>query len=261
MAWLSCPLLYLSLAMSAEKPLEPAALEWELDQRSRAEWAEALGRLPEVTAPALDKPPLVRVHGAVKQHSALMALNLPIRLDVMGPLGDYAFAFNRQADALVRGDVGHAVADGMRSGAVRIRGAAGQAAGVAMAGGTLAIYGNAGDRCGAGMCGGEIFVRGNVGDQAAVGAIGGTIVIGGNAGRGLGDAMNNATIFIRGSAASLGQDVAEAPLRERERLRLGLLLINASIRGDAKEFRRIIPQAVLDEERSRPRGEVNPSWR
>lgn len=247
--------------MSSKKPLEPAAFEWNLDQRPRANWNEVFAGLSIPAAGTLDKPPLVRIHCKGKPHSALMGLDLPIRVDTMGPLGDYAFAFNRQADVLVHGEVGNAVADGMRSGAVRVRGTAEQGAGVAMTGGTLAIYGNAGDRCGAGMCGGEIFVRGNVGEQAAVGAIGGTIVIGGDAGHGLGDAMSNATIFIRGSAVSLGTDVAEAPLRERERLRLGLLLINASIRGDAKEFRRIVPQALLDEERSRHRGEVNPSWR
>ena len=41
---------------------------------------------------------------------------------------------------------------------------------------------------------------------------------------------------------------------------LGLLLINASIRGDAKEFRRIVPEAMLKAEKSQ-RGEINPNWR
>lgn len=247
--------------MAAPKPSEPADLDWDLQQHDAAAWQAALAKLAVPAADSGDALPLVRVRGARQQDAALMALHQRIRVEVMGRLGDYALALNRLADVVVHGAVGKAVGDGMRSGALRIRGSAGDAAGVAMSGGTLAIYGNAGNRCGAGICGGEIFVRGNVGAQVGVGAIGGTIVIGGDAGPGLGDAMSNATIFLRGSAASLGQDVAEMPLRERERLRLGLLLINASIRGDAKDFRRIVPQAVLDAERNRPRGEINPSWR
>lgn len=91
-------------------------------------------------------------------------------------------------------------------------------------------------------------------------ALGGTIVIGGDAGENLGDAMNNVNVFIRGAAKSLAPGVTEAPLRKREQLRLGLLLINASIRGDAKEFRRIVPEALLKAEESK-RGEIVPNWR
>ncbi|NND96881.1 MAG: tributyrin esterase [Pirellulaceae bacterium] len=202
----------------------------------------------------------VKIVGAAGQHAALMRLNHPVGLQVDGPLGDYAYAFNAETDVRQTGNVGNGVGEGMISGAVRVRGDAGDGAGVAMSGGTLAIYGAAGNRCGAGMRGGGIFVRGNVGDETAVGALGGTIVIGGDAGERLGDAMNNVTIFIRGHAKSLAEGVTEAPLRKREAVRLGLLLINASIRGDAKEFRRIVPNAMLDEEISR-RGEVGPNWR
>ncbi len=202
----------------------------------------------------------IQILDADGQHAALMRLNHPVRIHVEGPLGDYAFAFNSEADVRVTGAVGHGVAEGMISGAVRIRGGAGEGAGSAMTGGTLAIYGTAGHRCGAGMRGGGIFVRGDVGDETGVGALGGMIVIGGDAGEKLGDAMNNVTVFIRGRAASLAEGVTEAPLRKREQLRLGLLLINASIRGDAKEFRRIVPEAMLKAEQSR-RGELVPNWR
>ncbi|MDB4423041.1 tributyrin esterase [Rhodopirellula sp.] len=202
----------------------------------------------------------VDVAGSAGQDSVLMRLNHPIRIKMEGPLGDYAFAFNSQADIRMTGNVGSGVAEGMASGAVRVRGDAGVGAGAAMTGGTLAIYGNAGNRCGAAMRGGGIFVRGNVGDETGVGALGGMIVIGGDAGHNLGDAMSNATVFIRGAAASLAAGVTDAPLRKREQLRLGLLLINASIRGDAKEFRRIVPTAMLEAEASE-RGELNPNWR
>jgi glutamate synthase domain-containing protein 3 len=204
----------------------------------------------------------VRLHiiGANGQNAALMRLDHPVKIQIDGPLGDYAFAFNAQADIRVTGNVGDGVGEGMRSGAIRVRGNAGVGVGVGMSGGTLAIYGSAGHRCGAGMRGGGIFVRGNVGNETGIGALGGTIVIGGDAGERLGDAMNNVTVFIRGKAKSLADGVAEAPLRKKEQVRLGLLLINASIRGDAKEFRRIVPNAVLEMERSK-RGEINPNWR
>ncbi|TWU35940.1 tributyrin esterase [Novipirellula artificiosorum] len=202
----------------------------------------------------------IQVTDATGQHSALMRLDHPVRLHVDGQLGDYAFAFNRQADIRLTGSAGHGVGEGMASGAVRVRGRAGCGAGVAMTGGTLAIFGSAGHRCGAGMRSGSIFVRGNVGDETGVGALGGMIVIGGDAGLRLGDAMNNVTVFIRGKAKSLADGVTEAPLRKREELRLGLLLINASIRGDAKEFRRVVPEAMLKAEASQ-RGEVVPNWR
>ncbi len=110
------------------------------------------------------------------------------------------------------------------------------------------------------MRGGGVFVRGNAGDEVGIGALRGTIVIGGDVGKRLGDAMNNVTIFIRGKAKSLSAGVTEAPLRKSQQLKLGLLLINASIRGDANDFRRIIPEAMLRAEES-ARGEVNPHWR
>lgn len=203
---------------------------------------------------------IVNLVGAASQPFQLMNVNHPVRVEVDGPLGDYACALNAQTDIRITGSAGNGVAEGMTSGKVRVRGDAGVGAGASMTGGTLAIYGSAGDRCGAGMRGGGIFVRGSVGDEAGVGALRGTIVIGGDAGENLGDAMSNVTVFIRGNAASLARGVAEAPLRKRELLRLGLLLINASIRGEAKDFRRIVPEAVLRSEQSL-QGELNPHWR
>ena len=130
-----------------------------------------------------------------------------------------------------------------------------------MRGGTLAVYGNAGDRLAAAMMGGEVLARGDVGADAGVGAIGGTILIGGNAGPRLGEAEGDLIIFLRGKAESLADGMVEMPLRKRDELRLGLLLINASIRGEAKDFRRVIPERTLDAERQRKRGEVDPNWR
>lgn len=238
--------------------MSPSPNQFSMADMTRRELHEAIHAVP--ISGSDENLTQVEISGADKQHHALMRLNHPVRINVDGPLGDYAFAFSAEADSRVTGAVGHGIGEGMISGAVRIRGDAGVGAGAAMTGGTLAIYGNGGDRCGAGMRGGGIFVRGNVGDETGVGALGGMIVIGGDAGEKLGDAMNNVTVFIRGEAVSLADGVTEAPLRKREQLRLGLLLINASIRGEAKDFRRVVPAAMLEAEQSQ-RGELNPKWR
>ncbi|TWU63362.1 GXGXG motif protein [Crateriforma conspicua] len=204
--------------------------------------------------------PVVQVDGAKGQHAAMMRLDHPVRIEAEGDLGDFAFAHHAQATVRLTGSVGNGVGEGMRSGTIGIRGNAGVGPGAAMRGGTLAIYGSVGDRCGAAMRGGEIFIRGDAGDHIGIGALGGTIVIGGNAGRWIGNAQSDVSIFIRGSAESLAEGVTEAPLRKREQLRLGLLLINASIRGDASEFRRIVPDAKLHAEQAQ-QGELVPNWR
>lgn len=207
-----------------------------------------------------EKLPRVEIRGAEGQHGALMRIDHPVKLRVRGSLGDYAFAHNAQTVVKVFGNVGHGVAEGMTSGSVRIRGHAGHGAGTAMSGGTLGIYGSAGDRAGGAMRGGGLFIRGNVGDDVGLGALAGTIVIGGDAGNNLGDPLSNVAVFIRGTAASLTPGVTEAPLRKKQEVQLGLLLISAGIRGDATDFRRIVPTAKLVAEKA-ARGEVVPNWR
>jgi len=205
--------------------------------------------------------PLVEIDGAVGQDAVLMGIMSSVRLHVKGPLGNYPFSYNVGADARIEGDVGNGAGEGLRGGSVRVRGNAGLGFGVAMRSGTLAVYGTAGDRVAAGMIGGEVFARGNVGSDVGVGARGGMIVIGGDAGPRLGEPQGELIIFIRGKVQSLATGMCEAPLRKRDELRLGLLLINASIRGDAKDFRRIVAESVLEQERARKHGEVDPSWR
>lgn len=214
--------------------------------------------LPEV----LDhETPAIELTGARGTDNLLMGLDQAWRINVRGSLGDYALAFNRMAHVRVKGSVGDGLGESMVSGAVRVHGNAGVGMGVAMTGGTLAVYGNAGDGCAAALRGGEIFVRGNVGHNAAHGALHGTLVIGGDAGMNLGEAMMDALIFIRGKIGSLGQGVVELPLIPKDSVRLGLLLINAGIRGDAKDFRRVVPRRIYDEEQ-RHKGVIgHPSWR
>jgi glutamate synthase domain-containing protein 3 len=234
---------------------EPTVLS--MAELTLSELHQAIHQLP--VDPDIDQMPRVQISGAIGQPNALMRLNHPVQIHVDGPLGDYAFAYCAESDTRMDGSAGHGAAEGMISGTVRIRGDVGVGAGASMQGGTLAVYGSAGDRFGAAMRGGGAFVRGNSGNETGVGALRGTIVIGGDAGERLGDAANNVTIFIRGKAKSLAAGVTEAPLRKPEQLKLGLLLINASIRGEPTDFRRIVPEAVLRAEESQ-RGEVNPNW-
>jgi formylmethanofuran dehydrogenase subunit C len=218
-----------------------------------------------LSSPALSdgstQPPLIQIDGARGQTAALMAIRSPVRLHVTGSLGDYSLSFCNRCDVRVDGDGGHGIAECLAGGAIRIRGDVGHGAGVAMAGGTLAIYGSAGDRIGAAMRAGELFVRGDVGSDGGVGMRGGTLVVGGNADHRLGDHRGLGTIFIRGTAASLAEGMVDVPLRKSDELRLGVLLINASIRGAAKEFRRVIPERQLQWEQSKETGEVRPNWR
>lgn len=203
----------------------------------------------------------VEITGAKGQDNLLMALDCPLAIKVRGCLGHYALAFNRRAQVRITGDTGDGLGESMISGAVRVHGNVGVGLGVAMTGGTLAVYGNAGDGCGAALRGGEIFVRGNVGHNAAHGALHGTLVIGGDAGNNLGEAMMDAVIYIRGNYGSLGQGVTEMAMNAKDQVRLGVLLINAGIRGDAKDFRRVVPQRIYDDE-MRLQGYIgHPSWR
>jgi len=204
--------------------------------------------------------PRVEVVGAEGQHNALMRIEHPVRLRIRGSLGDYALAFNSRSIVKVFGNCGHGVAEGMIGGSVRVRGDAGQGAGTAMTGGTLGIYGSAGDRAGGYMRGGGLFVRCDAGNDVGIGALAGTIVIGGDAGENIGDPLSNVSVFIRGQAASLAAGVTETKLRKKQEVQLGLLLISAGIRGDAKDFRRIVPVAKLEAENA-ARGEIVPNWR
>ncbi len=204
--------------------------------------------------------PLVRIESAGGVACFLPQLSGPLRLQVDGSLGDYAFSYCRGCDIRIDGDCGHAVAEGLGGGVIRIRGDAGLAAGLAMSAGTLAVFGSAQGRVGAAMRGGELFVRGDVGDDTGVGMQRGTLVIGGDAGQRLGEPQGEGTIYLRGQAASLATGMVEQKLRKQDELRLGLLLINASTRGSAKEFRRVIPQWRLAEENAKQTGEVRPNW-
>lgn len=248
------------MAQEATSPDHVLSMDEMPDQKLRTRIARISLSSPSGGDSTVE-PPLIQITGAAGQTAALMAIRSQIRLHVIGPLGDYSLSYCNRCDVRVDGDGGHGIAECLAGGSIRFRGDVGHGAGVAMAGGTLAVYGSAGDRVGAAMTAGELFVRGDVGDDAGVAMRGGTLVVGGDAGHRLGDHRGLGTIFLRGAAASLADGMAEVPLKKRDELRLGVLLINASIRGAAKEFRRVIPERLWQLEQSRETGEVRPNWR
>jgi methylamine---glutamate N-methyltransferase subunit B len=181
-----------------------------------------------------------RIIRAEKLNFLLMRLTGMAKIALDGPLGDFAFAMLDGPEVRITGDTGNALGEGMTGGSLRVNGNAGHAMGLALRGGTLALYGNTGNDCGRHMDGGEIFVRGNAGSCVGAGAISGAIMIAGDAGPGLGDEMLDAVIYVRGTVKSLGRGIVESPIGQKDRLRLGLLMVNAGIRGDAKDFRRYV---------------------
>lgn len=247
--------------------LEKPDFTFDLSQLSHAELRRSIASIDVAPPAAMSDSsaaeevfPLVRLTGLQKQDAACMRWTNWVRVHAVGDLGDFAFASFAGMDVHLEGNVGDGVCEGMRRGVVRITGNAGCGLGAAMIGGTLAVYGSAGDRVGAAMRGGSIFVRGDVGDDTGAGALAGTIVVGGDAGVNLGDGLNNVTVFLRGRAASLAPGVIDVPIRKREEVRLGLLLMSASIRGKPGGFRRIIPEARWKAEEAGA-GEVRPNWR
>lgn len=232
----------------------------ELRRRINAIPLHELSRESDSASGEEPPPPLVELIGLNSQSAACMRLSHPVRIHAKGHLGDFAFAWCGGVDVHLEGSVGDGACEGLTGGRVRINHNAGCGLGTGMTGGVVAVYGSAGPRVGAAMRGGSIFVRGDVGEDTGAGALGGTIVVGGDAGPNLGDALSNVTVFLKGKAASLAPGVIEAPLRKREEVRLGLLLMNASIRGKPSDFRRVIPEARWRAEEA-GQGEVRPNWR
>ncbi len=217
-------------------PSSAESLDWTAGE------AAVRARLESICVDELqkDNAPCFRILGLQRETNLLMRLQGSARIWIEGPLGDYAFAMLDGPEVRLSGEMGLGLGEGMVSGSIRVNGNCGDAVGLAMHGGTIAVYGHAGNDCARAMDGGEVFVRGHVGRNAGACALSGALMIAGDAGPGLGDQMQDAVIYVRGSVSSLGRGVVESPISPKDRLRLGLLMINAGIRGEAKDFRRYI---------------------
>jgi methylamine---glutamate N-methyltransferase subunit B len=174
------------------------------------------------------------------RHAIAAGLNLPITVEIKGPVGYYCAGMNKLANVLVHGSAGVGVAENMMSGFVHVTGDASQSAGATGRGGLLRIDGNASSRCGISMKGIDIVVRGSVGHMSAFMAQAGSLVVFGDAGDALGDSIYEARLFVRGEVKSLGADCIEKPMRDEHKQTLHEVLERAGFNGqvDPGEFKR-----------------------
>jgi methylamine---glutamate N-methyltransferase subunit B len=171
------------------------------------------------------------------KHAVACGLDVPITVEVNGPVGYYCGGMNSQATIIVHGNAGVGVGENMMSGEIRICGDASQAAGATAHGGLLVIEGNASARCGISMKGIDIVVKGSIGPMSAFMAQAGNLVVLGDAGEALGDSIYEARIFVRGAVASLGADCIEKPMTDEDRAALDDVLARAGVDAAAAEFR------------------------
>ena len=178
-------------------------------------------------------------------HNIAVGVDAPIDIDIQGHAGYYAGGMNCQARITVHGNAGPAVAENMMSGRVHVKGFASVAAGASGQGGLLVIDGDASLRCGISMKGIDIVVAGSVGDFSAFMAQEGRLVVCGDAGDALGDSLYEAVIYVRGTVKSFGADAHEEPMKDSDYTALGGLLVDAGLRHDPREFRRVASMRSL----------------
>ncbi|MCS0494400.1 protein glxC [Ancylobacter sp. MQZ15Z-1] len=181
-----------------------------------------------------------RIANPAGRHAIAAGLDVPVTVEIDGPVGYYCAGMNKQASVIVNGNAGVGVAENMMSGFVHVKGDASQSAGATAHGGLLVIDGNASARCGISMKGVDIVVKGSVGHMSAFMAQAGTLTVLGDAGEALGDSLYEAKLFVRGSVAGLGADCVEKEMRDEHRTLLAAKLDAAGILGevDISEFRR-----------------------
>jgi glutamate synthase domain-containing protein 3 len=174
------------------------------------------------------------------RHAIAAGLNVPVTVEIKGPVGNYCAGMNKLATVLIHGSAGVGVAENMMSGFVHVAGDASQSAGATGRGGLLRIDGNASSRCGISMKGIDIVVKGSVGHMSAFMAQAGNLVVFGDAGDALGDSIYEARLFVRGKVKSLGADCIEKPMRDEHKQALHEVLGRAGFNCqiDPSEFRR-----------------------
>jgi glutamate synthase domain-containing protein 3 len=174
------------------------------------------------------------------RHAIAAGLNVPVTVDINGPVGYYCAGMNKLATVNIHGSAGVGVGENMMSGFVHVSGDASQAAGATGRGGLLRIDGNASSRCGISMKGIDIVVKGSVGHMSAFMAQAGNLVVFGDAGDALGDSIYEARLFVRGGVKSLGADCIEKEMRDEHKAAVHDVLTRAGFNGevDASEFKR-----------------------
>jgi glutamate synthase domain-containing protein 3 len=174
------------------------------------------------------------------RHAIAAGLQVPVTVEINGPVGYYCAGMNKLATVHVHGSAGVGVAENMMSGFVHVSGNASQSAGATGRGGLLRIDGNASSRCGISMKGIDIVVQGSVGHMSAFMAQTGNLVVFGDAGDALGDSIYEARLFVRGTVKSLGADCVEKEMRDEHKAAVHEVLKKAGFDGevDPGEFKR-----------------------
>lgn len=181
----------------------------------------------------------VRLVGADQQDNLVTAIP-PAQILITGNVGNYCAAALKNADVEILGSAETGVAHSLQSGVVTVRNSCSAAAGAMAEGGLIVIHGDAGTRCGAGLNGADIVVEGSVGPYAGMYMRQGTIVVLGNVGPMAGIGSTGGTWFIQGEIESPPKQLIESRLKDADKLRIGLLLLNSGMDANAKDFRKYV---------------------
>lgn len=182
-------------------------------------------------------PGVIRVQVADRLRNFLPAWDEDRIIEISGHLGDYPFFAMRRGEVILRGQAGRAAGLGMAGGTLSIAGNVGDYFGCEATGGTAVAAGDAGRFAAANNSGADVCIAGDAGDDAAAGMNAGSLLIAGNCGERLGVDLRAGTIYLRGDAKSLSDRLVESRLKEQDRLKLGLILLQAELPLSAKDFR------------------------
>ncbi len=172
------------------------------------------------------------------KHNVAVGAMSSVDVNIKGHVGYYCAGMNQSAHIVVNGNAGPGLAENMMSGSVRVKGNASQYCGATSHGGLLVVEGDAAARCGISMKGADIVIGGSIGHMSAFMAQSGRLVVCGDAGNDLGDSIYEARLYVLGTAASLGTDCVEKPMRDEHREELAGLLRDAQLDYCADDFRR-----------------------
>ena len=170
-----------------------------------------------------DEPDALRLEGDLSRCDRVGWLLAGGRIDVIGPVGDYAGGCMSAGALHVRGDARDLAACEMAGGTLTIEGSLGDFAASTqpgsmdgMRGGTLIVRGNAGARFGDRMRRGTALVFGDAGDFIASRMVAGTIAVGGRCGSHPAYGMRRGSLVFAGHApevpATFVPAGAEAPV-------------------------------------------------
>lgn len=181
----------------------------------------------------------VRMVGAEQQDNLITAIP-PAQILISGNVGNFCAAALRNADVEILGNAETGIAHSLQSGVVTVHNNCSATAGAMAEGGLIVIHGNAGVRCGVGLNGADIVVEGSVGAYAGMYMRQGTIVVLGNVGPLAGLGSTGGTWFIQGEIDNPPKHLVESRLKDADKLRLGLLLLNSGMDANAKDFRKYV---------------------